>query len=271
MTRLFAALAALAFASSSALAADLPPPMSPVYKAPPPPAPTWTGCDLNAGGGYGLWNVDHTFTSGPVTTPTLTDGGRGWLGRFGGGCDLQIPGYFNGRIVIGAFGEYDVMSLTGNNSPGELISVGGLTSPISANLREQNAFYAGARIGYLVSPTFLTYFDGGFTGTRFSQSSEFLTATGATINEAFPSFNDTGWFLGGGTEYALNFDWLPIQIPGLFLRTEYRFAQYQARNLAEVFAGALDGNIERSTPYVQTVTTSLVWRFNFNGPVVMPH
>ena len=31
-----------------------------------------------------------------------------------------------------------------------------------------------------------------------------------------------GWFLGGGTEYALNMDWIPIH--GLFWRTEYRYA-----------------------------------------------
>ena len=60
-----------------------------VVEVPPaPPPPTFTGCYVNGGAGYGLWNIDHF--SNPDTfgdfTQTTTSGGRGWLGTVGGGC-----------------------------------------------------------------------------------------------------------------------------------------------------------------------------------------
>jgi outer membrane immunogenic protein len=279
MNRFFTALAALAVGSGSALAADMSPPM---YKAPPPPppAPTWTGCDINAGGGYGMWNQDHSVTGpfGPGGTPattvtSTTDGGRGWLGRFGGGCDYQFSMGGFGNFVVGAFGDFDVMSLRGSLSPSEIFpATGPGISPITSNVKENDAVYAGARLGYLVSPTFLAYFDGGWTQTRFTQTGEFQTATGTPINFGYPNFTTSGWFIGSGYEYAFNFSWFPIQ--GVFWRTEYRFAEYNTRNLSEanLTTGVLDGNVLRTTPFVQTITSSLVWRFNFNGPMAaMPH
>jgi outer membrane immunogenic protein len=252
---------------SAASAADMP------YKAPPyapPPVATynWTGCYIDAGAGYGFWNQDH-HTSGPAfgvggapagtaVTVTTTDGGRGWLGRFGGGCDYQTP-LFNNRFVVGAFGDYDLMSLNGSNSPSE--DCGLAACPITAREKETGAWYAGGRIGYLVDPAFLAFVDGGYTQTRFAQSGEFLALSGLGIGFGYPSFDDSGWFIGGGGEYAL--DWFPIR--GFFLKGEYRYAQYNSINLAEGSAAGPDGNVETTRPYVQTVTGSLVWRFNWTG------
>jgi outer membrane immunogenic protein len=255
----------LAAPLSVASAADMP------YKVPaytPPPAATysWTGCYIDAGVGYGFWNQDHQTTSalpaGSITTVTTTDGGRGWLGRFGGGCDYQTP-LFNNRFVIGAFGDYDVMNLMGSNSPSEEDIIGGITSPITADQKQNGAWYVGGRIGYLVNPAFLAFMDGGYTQTHFAQSAEFQTLTGAGIGFTYPGFNDSGWFIGGGGEYAL--DWFPIR--GFFVKGEYRYAQYNNVNLTETStAGAgPSGNTESVKPYVQTVTASLVWRFNWMG------
>jgi outer membrane immunogenic protein len=240
---------------STASAADMP------LKAPmPAPVYSWTGCYIDAGGGYGVWNQDHylapTDVAG-VTTVTTTDGGRGWLGRFGGGCDYQTS-LFNNRIVIGAFADYDPMSLRGSNTP-QLV-IGG--TPETFNSKETNAWYAGARIGYLLTPSMLTYFDGGGTGTHFTNSVEFFTTGAGATGFAFPNYRATGWFLGSGFEYALT-DWIPIH--GLFLQTEYRFSEYQTSHLSEfsTTTGALTGNVENVKPYVQTITTALVWRFNW--------
>jgi outer membrane immunogenic protein len=251
---------------SAAGAADIP-----SYKGPPlapaAPAYNWTGCYVDAGAGYGFWNQDHQTTAtlpvaGFITTATTTDGGRGWLGRFGGGCDYQTP-WLNNRFVVGVFGDYDLMSLSGSNSPSEQDIIAGVTSPVTANAKETDAWYVGGRIGYLVNPAFLAYFDGGYTQTRFTQSAEFLTLTGAPIGFTYPGFTDPGWFFGGGAEYALDF--FPIR--GLFLKTEYRFAEYNNISLTEtaVPGGAPSGNVEHTKPYVQTVTGSLVWRFNWTG------
>lgn len=263
MNRFFTALAALALASGSALAADLPPP---VYKAPPPPPPTWTGCDINAGIGYGLWDqtqFQESFPGLARISANVDSGGNGWLGRFGGGCDYQFTLGSLGNFVVGAFGDFDLMNIHGQMSPGDLALVG--------NENESNAWYAGGRVGYLVTPALLTYFDGGYTQTRFDQINlSLLAAPFSATALSLPAHTYNGWFIGGGTEYALNFSWFPIN--GLFWRTEYRYASYSAADIPIVGAtGAPTVNAVNSEKVVQTVTSSLVWRFNFNGPMVMPH
>jgi outer membrane immunogenic protein len=54
---LLASITGLALASGSAFAADMPV-KAPYYKAPPPPAYSWTGCYIDGGGGYGMYNQD---------------------------------------------------------------------------------------------------------------------------------------------------------------------------------------------------------------------
>jgi outer membrane immunogenic protein len=269
------ACALIAAPLSAASAADLPSYKGPALLPPPPPAPvySWTGCYVDAGAGYGFWNQDHHTTGtayelvglvlvpvGTVSTATTTDGGHGGLGRFGGGCDYQTP-LFNNRFVVGAFGDYDVMSLPGSNSTGETCLAGGCA--IMSSERETGAWYVGGRIGYLVNPAFLAFVDGGYTETTFTQSEEFLISTGAPVGIGYPSFTDQGWFVGAGGEYAL--DWFPIR--GLFLKGEYRYAEYNNIKLTETntIGGAPTGYIETTRPYVQTVTGSLVWRFNWTG------
>jgi len=252
---------------SAAGAADLPSYKGPALLPPPPPPPaySWTGCYVDAGVGYGFWNQDHYTTSPiggvPTSSVITTDGGRGWLGRFGGGCDYQTP-LFNNRFVVGVLADYDPMSLNGSNSPSEICLC--FLSPITANETETDAWYVGGRIGYLVNPALLAFVDGGYTQTHFKQSSEFFTLLGASVGYGYPNFTDQGWFIGGGMEYAL--DWIPIR--GLFLKTEYRYAEYNSINLAEAPttpAGAPSPNVETTKPYVQTATASLVWRFNWSG------
>ena len=73
-----------------------------------------------------------------------------------------------------------------------------------------------------------------------------------------------GWFVGSGFEYA--FDFLPI--PGLFLKTEYRYSQYASPNGTNVpfiatAGGAPNGFTLSSQKAVQMISTELVWRFNF--------
>lgn len=118
----------------------------------------------------------------------------------------------------------------------------------------------GGRVGYLIAPMVLSYVSGGWSQTHFGQINE-TTNQGVATAFAFPGHTYNGWFLGSGFEY--NFTWLPIQ--GLFLRSEYRFASYERDDLAEfdVGTGVATGNILHSKKEVQTITTSLVWRFNW--------
>ena len=89
---------------------------------PPPPPPTFTGCWLSGGVGYGLWQQENTdfntfgFIDRPVgvqLTGPVDTGGRGWLGRVGGGCDYQFSFLGNQQWVIGGFTDYDWTNLHG--------------------------------------------------------------------------------------------------------------------------------------------------------------
>ena len=70
-----------------------------------------------------------------------------------------------------------------------------------------------------------------------------------------------GWFMGGGYEYNLN--WMPF--PGLFWKTEYRFADYDKDSLALTVygTGAATTRTIDSAKHVQTIRSELVWRFNW--------
>jgi hypothetical protein len=68
-----------------------------------------------------------------------------------------------------------------------------------------------------------------------------------------------GWFLGGGLEY---------QIPwfrGLSSRTEYRVAEYGRQTITNIatVTGAPLVTAEALRPYVQTIRTQLVYKFNW--------
>ena len=146
-------------------AADIP---APIIKAPAAvPATTgWTGFYVNGGGGYGLWAAPSN-TSGPFTSavnglvlPPLplkqTYGGKGWLGRVGGGFDYQ----FNSRIVAGVFGDFDFSNLEGTIQDGFFSQ--------SATIKQSYSWAAGVRGGWLVSPDIMTYVNAGFSSARFS-------------------------------------------------------------------------------------------------------
>jgi outer membrane immunogenic protein len=252
MRNLFlASLAGLALASGSVFAADLPP-AAPMYKAPPMVAAVynWTGCYLDGGGGYALYNQDHYGETNPglvATTTSSTSGGRGWYGQGGGGCDYQFSLGSMGNFVVGVLADYDFMSVKGNFES----SAGVIVAPE----KQSNAWVAGGRIGYLITPQFLTYFSGGYTASKFSGMS-FVNGGGAAF---LPSHTYNGWFLGGGSEMSLS-SWLPT---GFFLRNEYRYSSFKAADLP--YTGALAGQGENSKKYEQMLGTSLVYRFNFTG------
>ena len=53
-------------------------------------------------------------------------------------------------------------------------------------------------------------------------------------------------------------------LPGLYWRTEYRFNSYNSKD-NQLFSGGVLSSSEfvHSEKFVQTVTSSLVWRFNW--------
>ena len=252
------AILATMAAYGSANAADLPPP-PPVYKAPPPPAYTWTGCYVGGGAGYGWWNQNSFVqVGGAPVTASITTGGRGWFGQGQGGCDYQLnPVFFNTPLVIGVFGDYEGGSVSGTSSfPG-----------VVGTETENASWAAGGRIGALITPRVLTYFDGGWTQAKFgSVGYNLAIAGGGPIGLSLAAQTYNGWFIGGGFEYAL--DWLPVS--GLFLKTEYRYSQYSTANVP--ITGTAGGGLVvpagitlNSQKATEMVSTELVWRFNWFG------
>jgi outer membrane immunogenic protein len=70
-----------------------------------------------------------------------------------------------------------------------------------------------------------------------------------------------GWFIGSGYEYQIGW------FPGLTWKTEYRFADYGSRTDTIFFTPTgLPDFQSNSHLFVQTVTTQLIWRFNWGGP-----
>ncbi len=223
-------------------------------RAPVPVATTWTGCYLNGGAGYGFFrqeqHLDETSVNGRVF-PDTTAGGSGWLGTVGGGCDYQFsPGSGWGNWVVGVFADYDFMDLRGH------LGVSDATVSVVGTEKESSAVAAGGRIGYLVTPQILTYLNGGWSSTRFDGISFNSATTGGATGLTLPA-NTFNGFIGAGTEVAV------AAFPGLYWRSEYRLATYRAANLAFSLNGAPDGGIfNHESKTVQTITTSLVWKFH---------
>jgi hypothetical protein len=120
----------------------------------------------------------------------------------------------------------------------------------------------------LVTPRFLTYFDGGFTQARFGGTNyNFAIAGGGPSGVTLSSQTYNGWFIGSGFEYG--FDWLGIS--GLFLKTEFRYSQYGGNGVNVPVGGNVAGigvpvgvalNSQKSTEFI---STELVYRFNWFG------
>jgi outer membrane immunogenic protein len=240
---------ALAMAAP-AIAADLRP-VAPPVKAPPvaPIVYNWTGCYVDGGGGYGLFNQDSfTTDKGGGSTSKVTNGGRGWFGTAGGGCDVQF-----GRWVVGAFGNYDFADLKGD------VVIPGTT--LVGREKQDSAWAVGGRLGYTLTPTILTYVAGGYTQARFDGTNFVRQSNGAPLdNTQIGAATYSGWFVGSGFEYSLG--WMP----GLFWKTEYRFAQYDRESLAILNgAGAPTGGSVESDKTIQTIRSELVWRFNWGN------
>lgn len=246
-------LVALLFglAGLPALAADLP-----AYKAPPvfaAPVYNWTGFYVNAGAGYGTWTGDTT-TIDPVTglcdlCVNQIQGGRGFLGTAGLGYDYQ----FGESIVAGVFGDGTYSGLSGTIQD---------QGPFYAGTINQNwSWAAGGRLGWLITPDLLVYGKAGFTETHFTGTGMQDTGTGQYFGASTPGFTTNGWFVGGGMESMF--------APGWFWRTEYRVADYAARDITDVSPTRVEDSI-RFRPIVQTVTSGVVYKFNWGSAPPIP-
>ena len=245
-------ISAAAF-SHIASAADLP--MKTPVKAPDAVVTNWTGVYVNGGFGYGLWSADTTTvnpsTGACLLCVTQTQGGKGWLGVVGIGYDYQ----FASNFVAGVFGDVNFGRLKGTIQD---------QGPFFAGeTKEEWAWAAGARVGWLMTPEALIYVNGGYTSARFSGANMVNTFVGASTGFSTPGVTTHGGFVGIGTEYALA-GTLGLG-PGWFWRNEYRYASYGSKSLTDTNGAGAQANITFK-PVVQTVTSEIVYKLNTGGP-----
>jgi outer membrane immunogenic protein len=201
--------------------------------------------------GYGLFNLktENVTTGGVPQSLEQTSGGRGWFGTVVGGYDYQ----FTDRIVAGVFADFDFSDIKGHLNDAYWET--------SGSIKQKWAWAAGARLGYLVAPTVLSYFNAGFTQARFSESLQGYPDGNSQPGHSLTSQTYNGWFIGSGVEAMV--------FPGWFVRSEYRFADYGAETipLVAIAPCCSNGNAEKIHPYVQTVRTDLIYRFNWSDPM----
>jgi outer membrane immunogenic protein len=185
---ILAALIALPLATAQA--ADMM-----IYKAP-PPQPTavaaWGGCYVGANYGGGWNSMDFTLTS-----PTADFGRQSANGVIGGGqlgCDYQI----NSQWVVGVKGQYDFADMNSQN-----------ILPAAPTFYMNNTLHdiatATGRVGYLVTPSWLVYGQGGGAWVR-DHMDVYGFGPPAFLSESATS-NRYGYDAGGGVEYMFAPNW----------------------------------------------------------------
>ena len=121
---------------------------------------------------------------------------------YGAAIGYDIPA---GPVVLGAEGE---ISGSSSDTRSNGIRVPGDQFRLGAG----RDLYAGARVGYIISPVAMGYLKAGYTNAKFD--ARYTTAGVTTSNDQEVG----GYRLGAGLEYAIS--------PNTFVKGEYRYSHY---------------------------------------------
>lgn len=222
----------------------------------PSAAGQWTGISLSAGGGYGFVNHELNVSEGDLIPPPIAFdlnidglGGEGGFFTLGVGADYQL-----GKIVVGAFFDYDFSDMESELSLNANI-FGGVSA--KANVKVEDQWSLGARIGYLFDPSTLLFVSGGYTRVDVSDLDFSVGAFGGNLSGTLAdigSFN--GFFLGGGAEIQLGH--------GLSLRGEYRYSDLEAEDitlLPDLAPGINEFVDTELNPTLHTARLSIAYKF----------
>ncbi|WP_347093744.1 outer membrane protein [Sphingomonas parapaucimobilis] len=121
---------------------------------------------------------------------------------YGAAIGYDIPA---GPVVLGAEGEISGSSSdtrsNGIRLPGDQFRLGA-----------GRDLYAGARVGYVISPVAMGYVKAGYTNAKFDARYSAAGVTNVNSQEV------GGYRLGAGLEYAIS--------PNTFVKGEYRYSHY---------------------------------------------
>ncbi|MCW1382906.1 outer membrane beta-barrel protein [Novosphingobium sp. KCTC 2891] len=164
------------------------------------PAKNFSGLSVNTVIGW-----DHLRSGSTKDIDTNADVKQSLNGVvFGGGIGFDVP--LGDRLTIGAEGEATTSSARWDNNNGV---------PNTFNLgrvKAERDLYAGARLGYAMSPKTLLYVKGGYTNARFA-----LEGSGGGLTSS-QRLDTDGWRAGAGIEQKLGNHG--------FGRLEYRYSNY---------------------------------------------
>jgi outer membrane immunogenic protein len=184
MKKLLAAgIAAAAFLSAPALAADYP------MKGSPAALFNWTGMYVGLDGGWAEQHHNFAFDP-PVVGGANQSGSQSASGGMWGG-HLGIQQQF-GVWVLGVEGGLDVLGRRHGNS------VCG-TSASNCEIFSNGIYTVGPRLGYAAGNA-LFFIEGGYANGNVRL--EAFNAAGATIQTS-DAPRQGGWYLGGGVDYAV--------------------------------------------------------------------
>ena len=187
--------------------------------------PTFTGPRVEATLGY-----DHVGAGSSTSNNNGRDDQKidGLL--YGGGIGYDVA---LGGLVVGAEGE--ITGSTARNSQNSYDSTFGY-----GRVRQGRDLYAGARIGFLASPTTMIYAKGGYTNARLR------VLAGSTTQTTDTSFNLDGYRVGAGVEHALS--------PNTYAKVEYRYSNY-GRASVLYGSGTTSGKFDVDTDRHQAVVS----------------
>ena len=117
------------------------------------------------------------------------------------GYDAQVGG-----VILGVEGE-----ITGATTKGSDRDV--LVTGDRYRIKAGRDLYAGARIGYAISPLAMIYAKGGYTNARINSRYTTTTATFRDHDDA------EGYRIGAGLEYKVN--------TNTYVKGEYRYSNYK--------------------------------------------
>ncbi|MGP9821738.1 outer membrane protein [Salinarimonas sp. NSM] len=234
--------AAFVLSATAAGAADLPAPQAPVLAAP----FSWTGAYVGVHGGYGWTDTDWRLLDnagpgacGECGTIVTGFGADGFLAGLQGGYNWQLA---NG-VVIGVEADLSFTWADGEGRWNAATRTAALDLDFLATL--------GPRIGY-GADRLLVYIEGGLALARGEYEHRNLT-NGARFTS---DETRTGWFVGGGVEYAFAQNWSA--------KIEYNYVSFgdESVNLAGNRGGGQPGvavfDVEQD---MQIVKAGLNYRF----------
>ncbi len=200
----------------------------PVYKAPPPPVSSWTGCYIGGNIGYGwgretvsIPNLGETtgvpvlegVSFGPVTGDT-----SGVLGGGQVGCNYQ----FAPNWVVGIEGDGEAADIKGDRTESFSFTpfMGAPPKTVTGTAHGQTDWIASVtgRLGWTWDSVML-YAKGGAAWASDKYSAD-LPAFNEHIET---SVTRPGWTVGGGVEWAFWDNWSA--------KAEYDYYDFSTRNL----------------------------------------